>query len=136
MRCRRMHAGQASRDLTGSDCDGMGRHPCGGCPCGSGYPGGNTHEDFPNPFGEDNKGKNTAIVDLSKASADHDAAARPYVRRRASSSPLHLLHAQLCINLLLILVQFLIKMAAVPCLVIASSGPRPAWHSRCHSSYV
>ena len=50
-------------NFVGSDCDDMTGHPCGGCPCGSGYPGGNTNESFPNPFGEDLKGKNAAIVD-------------------------------------------------------------------------
>ena len=53
-------------NFVGSDCDDMKGHPCGGCPCGSRYPGGNTHEDFPNPFGKDLEGKNTAIVDLVK----------------------------------------------------------------------
>jgi hypothetical protein len=53
-------------NFVGSDCDDMKGHPCHGCPCGSGYPGGNTHEDFPNPFGKDNMGKNTAIEDLVK----------------------------------------------------------------------
>jgi len=51
-------------NFVGSDCDDMKGHPCGGCPCGSGYPGGNTKEDFPNPFGKDLMGKNTAIQDL------------------------------------------------------------------------
>jgi len=50
-------------NFVGSDCDDMKGHPCGGCPCGSGYPGGNTQEDFPNPFGKDLEGKNTAIQD-------------------------------------------------------------------------
>jgi len=53
-------------NFIGSDCDDMSGHPCNGCPCGSGYPGGNTDEDFPNPFGKSNMGKNTAIVDLVK----------------------------------------------------------------------
>jgi hypothetical protein len=35
-------------NFVGSDCDDMKGHPCGGCPCGSGYPGGNTEESFPN----------------------------------------------------------------------------------------
>ena len=50
-------------NFVGSDCDDMDGKPSGGCPCGSGYPGGARTEDFPNPFGEDLKGKNTAIVD-------------------------------------------------------------------------
>jgi len=29
-------------NFVGSDCDDESGHPCGGCPCGSGYPGGNT----------------------------------------------------------------------------------------------
>ena len=50
--------------------------PCRGCLsnssdmnswCGSGYPGGNPEDgDFPNPFGQSNHGKNTAIQDLIK----------------------------------------------------------------------
>lgn len=51
-------------NFVGSDCDDARGHPCHGCPCGSHYPGGNTENDFPNPFGKDNEGKNTAIVDL------------------------------------------------------------------------
>lgn len=51
-------------NFVGSDCDDMKGHPCHGCPCGSGYPGGARNEDFPNPFGGNNKGKNTAIQDL------------------------------------------------------------------------
>lgn len=51
-------------NYVGSDCDTMQGRPCHGCPCGSGYPGGNTEEDFPNPFGKANGGRNTAIVDL------------------------------------------------------------------------
>jgi len=51
-------------NFVGSECDNGKGYPCGGCPCGSGYPGGNTHKDFPNPFGKDNMGKNTAIQDL------------------------------------------------------------------------
>ena len=51
-------------NFVGSDCDDWSGHPCGGCPCGSGYPGGNTHADFPNPFGKDKAGQNTAVVDL------------------------------------------------------------------------
>jgi len=51
-------------NFVGSECDDMKGHPCGGCPCGSHYPGGNTHADFPNPFGRDLMGKNTAIQDL------------------------------------------------------------------------
>ena len=67
-------------NFVGSDCDDGTGHPCGGCPCGSGYPltltltltltligsgypGGNTEKDFPNPFGKDLMGKNTAIED-------------------------------------------------------------------------
>ena len=50
-------------NFIGSDCDDMKGHPCGGCPCGSGYPGGARTEDFPNPFGHNNAGKNTAIMD-------------------------------------------------------------------------
>ena len=50
-------------NFVGSDCDDMKGHPCGGCPCGSGYPGGARTEDFPNPFGHNNAGKNTAIMD-------------------------------------------------------------------------
>ena len=50
-------------NFIGSDCDDMNGHPCKGCPCGSGYPGGARNEDFPNPFGKDNMGKNTAIMD-------------------------------------------------------------------------
>jgi len=53
-------------NFVGSDCDDMTGHPCHGCPCGSGYPGGSTHEDFPPPFGKDLVGKNTGIVDLVK----------------------------------------------------------------------
>ena len=53
-------------NFVGSDCDDMEGKPCHGCPCGSGYPGGNTDESFPNPFGKDLMGKNTAIVDLVK----------------------------------------------------------------------
>lgn len=53
-------------NFVGSDCDDMKGHPCHGCPCGSGYPGGNTHKDFPNPFGKDLEGKNTAILDPVK----------------------------------------------------------------------
>eukprot|EP00037_Helgoeca_nana_P010731 m.94655 g.94655 ORF g.94655 m.94655 type:complete len:351 (-) comp20381_c0_seq1:152-1204(-) len=51
-------------NFVGSDCDDMNGHPCHGCPCGSGYPGGNTNTSFPNPFGRDRAGQNTAIVDL------------------------------------------------------------------------
>ena len=78
-------------NFVGSDCDDMSGHPCGGCPCGSGYPGGNTEESFPNrqflafsvdtcfvvlstlskftnlraaAFGKALMGKNTAIEDL------------------------------------------------------------------------
>ena len=56
-------------NFVGSQCDNGEGRPCGGCgfnlshSCGT-YPGGNTEKDFPNPFGYDNKGKNTAIVDL------------------------------------------------------------------------
>ena len=56
-------------NFVGSQCDRGDGRPCGGCgfnlshSCGS-YPGGNTEKDFPNPFGSDNMGKNTAIVDL------------------------------------------------------------------------
>ena len=41
----------------------MNGHPCGGCPCGTHYPGGNTPASFPSPFGDQGKqiGKNTAI---------------------------------------------------------------------------
>jgi len=53
-------------NFVGSDCDDMQGHPCHGCPCGSGYPGGNTAEEFPNPFGKDLMGKNVAIMDLIK----------------------------------------------------------------------
>jgi len=53
-------------EYIGSDCADMTGHPCGGCPCGSGYPGGNTKEYFPNPFGKDLMGEKTAIVDLVK----------------------------------------------------------------------
>jgi hypothetical protein len=53
-------------NFVGSDCDDMRGFPCHGCPCGSGYPGGNTHQDFPNPFGKDLMGKNTAIQDVVK----------------------------------------------------------------------
>ena len=51
-------------NFVGSDCDNGQGHPCHGCPCGSGYPGGNTPESFPNPFGKPNMGKHTAIQDL------------------------------------------------------------------------
>ena len=51
-------------NFVGSDCDDMNGKPCGGCPCGSHYPGGNTEESFPNPFGRDLRGKNAAITDL------------------------------------------------------------------------
>jgi len=57
-------------NFVGSDCDDMKGHPCGGCPCGSRYPGGSTYQDFPNPFATNEqeqlhqKGKNTAIQDL------------------------------------------------------------------------
>jgi hypothetical protein len=51
-------------NFVGSDCDDMKGKPCRGCPCGSGYPGGNTNTSFPNPFGKDLEGKNTAITDL------------------------------------------------------------------------
>eukprot|EP01052_Picozoa_sp_SAG31_P039461 SAG31_NODE_5479_length_2515_cov_5.563328_2_plen_196_part_00 len=58
-------------NFVGSDCDDMAGHPCGGCPCGSRYPGGNDAagvciEDVcygKNPFGHGNMGKNTAIED-------------------------------------------------------------------------
>lgn len=55
-------------NFVGSMCDNGKGYPCGGCgfnlthSCGT-YPGGNTEKDFPNPFGKDNMGKNTAIVD-------------------------------------------------------------------------
>lgn len=39
-------------NFVGSDCDDMKGYPCRGCPCGSGYPGGNTNAEFPNPFGK------------------------------------------------------------------------------------
>lgn len=51
-------------NFVGSDCDDMKGYPCKGCPCGSGYPGGNTNAEFPNPFGKDRMGQNTAIQDL------------------------------------------------------------------------
>ena len=44
-------------NFVGSDCDDMNGEPCRGCPCGSGYPGGNTQKSFPNPFGKDLEGK-------------------------------------------------------------------------------
>ena len=50
-------------NFVGSDCDDWKGHPCGGCPCGTGYPGGNTNASFPNPFGGENVGKNVAIQD-------------------------------------------------------------------------
>ena len=50
-------------DSIGADCDDDTGHPCGGCPCGSGYPGGARGEDFPNPFGQSDAGSNRAIVD-------------------------------------------------------------------------
>lgn len=50
-------------NFIGSDCDDMNGYPCGGCPCGSGYPGGARPEDFPNPFGSPNAGRSTAIMD-------------------------------------------------------------------------
>jgi len=57
-------------NFVGSVCDKGDGHPCPhGCgfslddTCGW-YPGGNTPDAFPNPFGKSNKGKNTAIQDL------------------------------------------------------------------------
>ena len=57
-------------NFVGSDCDDSSGHPCHGCPCGSGYPGGNTAESFPNPFGKDLEGKNTAIQDEVRVPRD------------------------------------------------------------------
>merc|ERR1712194_887428 len=51
---------------SGSTCDFPNGKPCDGCPCGSGYPGGNTDKSFPNPFGKDRVGASTAIQDLVK----------------------------------------------------------------------
>ena len=60
-------------NFVGSDCDDMTGHPCkAGCgfstdkSCGGGYPGGSTQAQFPNPFGRDLEGKNTAIEDQVK----------------------------------------------------------------------
>ena len=59
-------------NFVGSDCDDMKGHPCGGCPCGSKYPGGNVNEGVcvdglcygKNPIKEGTQmGKNTAIED-------------------------------------------------------------------------
>ena len=57
-------------NFVGSDCDDSNGHPCHGCPCGSGSPGGNPAESFPNPFGKDLEGKNTAIQDEVRVPRD------------------------------------------------------------------
>merc|ERR1740121_1007792 len=53
-------------EYIGSEGADIKGHACGGCPCGTGDPGGNTEKDFPPPFGKDLLGKNVAIVDLVK----------------------------------------------------------------------
>ena len=59
-------------NFVGSDCDDMSGHPCGGCPCGSKYPGGNVNEGVcvddicygKNPIKEGTQmGRSTAIED-------------------------------------------------------------------------
>lgn len=65
-------------NFVGSDCDDMTGHPCGGCPCGSGYPGGNDAEGVciddvcygKNPFGEQNMGRTIAIEDEVRVPAN------------------------------------------------------------------
>ena len=61
-------------NFVGSDCDDMSGHPCGGCPCGSKYPGGNVNEGVcvddicygKNPIQE---GESTALSPLSLISS-------------------------------------------------------------------
>ena len=66
-------------NFVGSDCDDMKGHPCGGCPCGSKYPGGNVNEGVcvdglcygKNPIKEGTQmGKNTAIEDEVRVPAN------------------------------------------------------------------
>ena len=66
-------------NFVGSDCDDMKGHPCGGCPCGSKYPGGNVDEGVcvdglcygKNPIKEGTQmGKNTAIEDEVRVPAN------------------------------------------------------------------
>ena len=53
--CTRMHPRSKPHPPThkgdvGSGCDHPDGTYCGGCPCGSGYPGGASSKDFPNPL--------------------------------------------------------------------------------------